>query len=164
MPKVWLSLGSNLERESHIAGVVRELRRRFGEMVISTVYESTAVGFEGAPFYNLVVGFDTGWTVDELIRMFREIESRHGRLRSERKFSPRSLDIDLLTYGDRIADDGEGYQLPRDEILRYAFVLRPLAEVAGEELHPILGKSYRDLWEAFDDPGQQLHPVDFIFS
>lgn len=77
-----------------------------------------------------------------------------------RRSSPRTLDVDLLTYGD-FAGEAGGSALPRDEILRYAFVLGPLAEVAGEEIHPVLGHSYRELWNAFDQTVQPLTPVPF---
>jgi len=102
MPRVWVSIGSNQARERSIRGAVQALRERFGELTLSQVYESEAVGFEGHPFYNLVAGFDTGETVGELNAAFRQIEDAFGRVRGPDKFSPRTLDIDLLTYGDLV--------------------------------------------------------------
>jgi 2-amino-4-hydroxy-6-hydroxymethyldihydropteridine diphosphokinase len=162
VPRVWVSIGSNQERERSIRGAVRALRERFGDLILSGVYESEAVGFEGHPFYNLVAGFDTDESAGALNAAFRGIEDTFGRIRGPEKFSPRTLDIDLLTYGD-VAGTVDGCELPRDEIVKYAFVLGPLAEVAGEEVHPALGRSYRELWEAFDRTARLILPVDFDF-
>lgn len=158
MPRVWVSAGSNMEREVHIASAVRALRERFGELAVSPVYETEAVGFSGDAFLNLVIGFDSDEPPAALHRALRDIEDRNGRRRDGPKFGPRTLDLDLLTYGDQVGDAG-GKHLPRDEIARYAFVLGPLADVAGEELHPELGRSYAALWQQWrrdnPDPGMR---------
>ena len=158
MPRVWVSLGSNIDREANIRAAVTDLRAGFGELRMSRVYECPAVGFAGEAFYNLVAGFDTERSPAELSARLRAIEDAHGRVRGGRKFSSRTLDIDLLTYGGQVLNQG-GFHLPRDEILKYAFVLGPLAEVAPEERHPVDGRSYRELWEAFDKTGQSLTRV-----
>ena len=149
MPRVWVSVGSNIEREQHIRAALADLHAAFGDLTVSPLYETEAVGFEGDAFYNLVVGFDTVLMPAALHRVMREIEARHGRERSGEKFASRTLDLDLLTYGDWVTDEG-GKALPRDEILRYAFVLAPLVDVAADEIHPQLGQTYRYLWERFD--------------
>jgi 2-amino-4-hydroxy-6-hydroxymethyldihydropteridine diphosphokinase len=158
MPRIWVSAGSNMERETHIASAVRALRERFGALVVSPVYETEAVGFSGDAFLNLVIGFDSEEPPAELHRALRDIEDRNGRRRDGPKFGPRTLDLDLLTYGDQVGDAG-GKLLPRDEIIRYAFVLAPLADVAGDELHPELGLSYAALWQRWQeenpDPGMR---------
>ena len=159
MPRIWLSLGSNIDRRRNLGLALEALEKAFGELVRSRVYESEAIGFEGAPFLNMVVGAQTALPVPELMTLLRGIEAERGRVRSGERFGPRTLDIDLLTYGDSVAS-GDGVELPRDEILRYAFVLRPLAEVAGQERHPRLGLSYRELWQRFDARGQPLRPLD----
>lgn len=146
MPRVWVSAGSNMEREVHIASAVRALRERFGELAVSPVYETEAVGFSGDAFLNLVIGFDSDEPPAALHRALRDIEDRNGRRRDGPKFGPRTLDLDLLTYGDQVGDEG-GKALPRDEIERYAFVLAPLADVAGDERHPALGERYAVLWQ-----------------
>jgi 2-amino-4-hydroxy-6-hydroxymethyldihydropteridine diphosphokinase len=128
-------------------------------VILSPVYESEAVGFVGENFLNLVAGIDTKLLPSELNDRLKGIEDRHGRARSGGKFAARTLDIDLLTYGIEIVDGG-GIQLPRDEILRYAFVLRPLSDVAGDEVHPLERVSYRALWQAFDHSKQPLWCVD----
>ena len=157
--RVWLSIGSNIDRESNIVGCIRALRESYGELIISQVYENASFGFEGSPFYNLVVGLDTDHSVAQLTERFREIEDDHGRTRGGAKFAARSLDIDLLLYGNQIIKT-ETFGLPRPEILEYAFVLGPLAEVAGTERHPVTGKTYAELWSEFDRAKHILTPVE----
>lgn len=158
MSRVWVSIGSNQARKVSICGGVLALRERFGDLVLSRVYESDAVGFDGQPFYNLVAGFHSDERVGDIKAALRAIEEAHGRERGAQKFSPRTLDLDLLTCGDLVGTF-DGYSLPRDEILRCAFVLGPLAEVAGDESHPIVGRRYRELWRDFDKSSQPLVPV-----
>lgn len=148
MPKIYVSIGSNIDREKNIRGALEELTSCFGELDRSSVYESEAVGFEGDAFYNLVVGFDTELDVAELKSEFNRIEKKFGRTAQSRRFAPRTLDLDLLLYGDMIDTTGE-YDIPRKEINDYAFVLLPLAELAGDRRHPLTGERFRDLWERF---------------
>jgi len=162
MTRCWISIGSNQERERCIRGAVHALRRRFGALILSSVYESEAVGFDGQPFFNLVAGLDTRESVIALRDALRSIEDSFGRVRGPAKFAPRTLDLDLLTYGDRV-DNEDGRELPRDEILMHAFVLAPLAEVARREIHPVVGRSYGDLWRAFDKSVQTLKRIAFQF-
>ncbi len=157
--KVWLSLGSNIDPESNIRLAVDALRRIFGPLVLSSVYRSEAVGFDGASFLNMIVGLDTGMAASQLLERLRGVEDQQGRIRDDKdKNAPRTLDIDLLTYGDLPVQVGR-VALPRGEITRYAFVLLPLAEVAGGEVHPLTGHTYGELWAAFDKSGQSLNPV-----
>ncbi|MET0066290.1 MAG: 2-amino-4-hydroxy-6-hydroxymethyldihydropteridine diphosphokinase [Candidatus Thiodiazotropha sp.] len=157
--QVWLSLGSNIEPHRHISGALRDLEQEFGRLTISPVYESVAVGFSGENFLNLVVGLETVLSPRALTDRLRKIEARHGRQRDAKGFNSRTLDIDLLTYANLITD-GETLKLPRGEILEYAFVLRPLAEVAGDQRHPVSGLTYRELWETFDGSAQNLWRVE----
>ncbi len=162
MPRCWLSIGSNQDREASIRGAIVDLRSAFGELTLSSVYESAAEGFAGEPFLNLVAGIDTDISVGMIDRTLRAIEDAHGRLRRPDKFAPRTLDIDLLTYGQAVGTL-DGRDLPRDEILRYAFVLGPLAEVAPNEVHPSIGRTYGDLFAEhavrFAQGGQRLMVV-----
>lgn len=160
MPRVYLSLGSNVERERHIRAALEALETLYGDMLISPVYESVAVGFEGDNFYNLVVGFDTDKPVAELVAELRAIEDANGRVREGPRFSPRTLDIDILTYGNACGEI-EGVQLPRNEILKNAFVLRPLADIAGNDRHPETVRPFAEHWEAYDHSRQKLWPIDF---
>lgn len=159
MSRVYISIGSNIQRYRHVTAALDALTTWFGELVISPVYESESVGFEGSDFLNLVVGIDTELTVGELSRRFKQLEADNGRTRSAPKFSPRTLDLDILTY-DAAAGIVDGVELPRAEILNNAFVLRPLADIAGEERHPVCGQSYHQLWHCYERD-QKLWPVDF---
>jgi 2-amino-4-hydroxy-6-hydroxymethyldihydropteridine diphosphokinase len=158
MPRCWLSIGSNQAREASIRGAVADLRAAFGDLVLSRVYESPAEGFAGAPFLNLVAGIRTDLGVAEIDRILRGIEDGRGRVRGPEKFAPRTLDIDLLTYGDRVGTL-DGRALPRDEIQRYAFVLGPLAEVAPNETCPGTGRTYGELWVALGPQRPPLTPA-----
>jgi len=152
MPDVFLSIGSNIEREKHIPSALKELEERVGPLTVSGVYESEAVGFEGARFYNLVAEFFTECPVSDVAKILSEIENHHGRTRDCKKFSSRTLDIDLILYGDEVLREGK-LALPREDITRYAFVLEPLAEIAPNRKHPIIGESYGELWAKFDKTG-----------
>jgi len=162
MTRIYVSLGTNIDRETNLRAGVAELRRRFGELVLSSVYESEAVGFSGDPFYNMVAGFESDESVDAVARELHAIEDRHGRQRNGPRFSSRTLDIDLLLYGDRVIDEGK-LHLPRDEITKHAFVLWPLAEIAPDEYHPVLGVTYGELWQTFDRSKQSLWPIPFTW-
>lgn len=163
MPRVYLGLGSNIDREKNLRGAVRALEEHFGDVLVSPVYESDAVGFEGDPFYNLVVAIDTDKTVGELAAELRAIEEAWGRDRRAPKFSSRTLDIDILTWGNACGEI-DGVSLPRDEILKHAFVLKPLADLAGNDRHPETIRPYAEHWEAFDQSRQLLREVDLSFD
>ena len=163
MARIYISLGSNIDRERHTRAGVQALRERFGELTLSSVYESEAVGFEGDAFYNMVIACDVDEGVHETNRILAEIEDAHGRDRSGPRFSSRTLDLDLLLYDDVVLDEN-GLKLPRGEILKNAFVLWPLAEIAPDRVHPVAGKSYAELWSDFDKTRESLAPIEFDFS
>ncbi|WP_295804224.1 2-amino-4-hydroxy-6-hydroxymethyldihydropteridine diphosphokinase [uncultured Microbulbifer sp.] len=160
MATVLLSLGSNIDRAKHLGAGLDALVREFGDLKMSQVYESEAVGFDGDNFYNLVASIETALPVGELALKLRQIEDDNGRLRSGPKFSARTLDIDILTYDD-LTGVVDGVKLPRGEILKNAFVLLPLSELVPDSVHPVEGKTYQQLWEAYDQASQKLWPVDF---
>lgn len=160
MSRVYVSIGSNIDRAVYIRTGVAGLRARYRDVILSTVYETRAVGFTGDDFYNLVASFDTDREVRQVVADLREIELNAGRGHGAERFVSRTLDLDLLLYDDLVMDDGR-IKLPRDEILRYAFVLGPLAEIASDVRHPALGMSFGDLWNRFDQTGQALVPVPF---
>lgn len=160
MTAIYLSLGSNVDRHKNITAALDALAALFGVLQISAVYESKSVGFDGSNFFNLVVGAGTDLSIAELSETLKRIEDDNGRKRNGPKFSPRTLDIDILTYGDFVGNEN-GIELPRAEITTNAFVLLPLAEIAADALHPQLQKSYRDLWAGYDQNSQSLWSIDF---
>ncbi len=131
--------------------------------MVSRVFESEPVGFEdGRNFYNLVAAFESDCSVGELQAWCKRLEFANGRRKDVPKFSPRTLDIDLLTVGE-LTGEHDGVILPRDEILHHAFVLQPLAELLPEARHPLTGETYRDHWARFAADDQRLWPVDFTW-
>lgn len=158
MTRVFVSIGSNVDRERHVCAALDALARQFGPLAVSPIYETAAVGFTGSPFYNLVAGFDTDWTVAQLAAWLRELEAANGRVREAAKFSDRSLDVDLLTYGDAVGVI-DGVQLPREEIGRYAFVLKPLADMVPEACLPGTRQTYAALWAAHPEALSVFTPV-----
>ncbi len=159
MPRVYLSVGSNVSPETHLPSALAALRAHFGELNVSRILRSAAVGFAGADFLNLAVGFDTARPPVEVARILRQVEAQHGRDRRRPAFSSRALDLDLLLYGDLVMDR-DGVRVPREDITRYGFVLAPLAEIAGAERHPLTGRRYDEMWRDFDGPGKVLRPVE----
>lgn len=162
MPRVYVSVGSNIDRNRNIHGALHDLRASFGHLIRSRVYETAAVGFAGDPFYNLVVAFDTPDSVDRVVGELARIESAHGRRREDLpKYSARTLDLDILLYGDLVRHDS-GFDIPRGEILERDFVLGPLAEIAPDLKHPENGETFDALWSRHqrNHPGTALTPVD----
>jgi len=149
MPIGFISIGSNIDKEIHIPSSIAALQKQFGEITLSSFYETEAVGFEGDEFINLIVQFSSELDAKNVAKLLRQIELEHGRTRDSRKYAARTLDLDLVLYGDLILSDGR-LQIPRDEIERYAFVLEPLAEIAADLLHPVSKKSYAQLWKEYD--------------
>jgi len=149
MPRIYLGIGSNIDRERHIRAALNALAGLYGDLLVSPVYESESIGFEGDHFLNLVVGIDCAAPLVEIAIQVRAVEDANGRVRGGPKWSARSLDIDILTYGDAVGVV-DGIELPRDEITRHAFVLLPLSDIAGDEICPGTDRSFATLWQQFD--------------
>ena len=162
MTRAYVSVGSNVDRVVNIGSAVRALRDRYGRLDMSSVYETRSVGFKGGNFYNMVIGFDTEEEPPELVRGLKAIEDASGRARGGPRFADRTLDLDLILYGSRVSQDA-GVVLPRREILEQSFVLGPLAEIARDEAHPVLKRTYGELWADFDPTRKELSRVEFPF-
>lgn len=161
--KATLGLGSNVDRQRNLCRGMDELRACFGHVLISPVYESRAFGFRGDDFLNLVVSIQTSMSLTALIARLKAIEIRHGRKKDTPKYSPRTLDIDILTFDDYVGEFGD-ITLPRSDILDYAFVLKPLADIEGETLHPRLDVTYAELWREFSGDKASIWPSHLRFD
>jgi 2-amino-4-hydroxy-6-hydroxymethyldihydropteridine diphosphokinase len=155
----YLGLGSNIEAEAHIAAGIAALREAFDNVVLSPIYRAAAVGFSGNDFINLVARIDTTLEPLELKRFLHALEDRHGRRRDVPKFSDRTLDIDILLYDDLYLLSPE-LEIPRDEILTAAHVLKPLADLAPDLRHPVRRQTMSDLWRAFRGEGAKLVRIE----
>ena len=156
---IYLGVGSNQAREKNIRSGLQALTELLGEIKLSPIYESKSVGFNGSNFFNLVIYAHTDLTLSELSEALKKIEDKHGRVRGGATYSPRSLDIDILTYGDCVGIY-DGIELPRAEITENAFVLLPLSELAPQELHPRIRKTYAELWANYDQSAQSLWKIE----
>jgi len=159
MSKVFVSLGSNIEPMVHIPKALQVLSEQFQGIALSPIYESESVGFNGNNFINLVASFETELSIKELSEKLHALEDASGRDRSQARFSDRNLDIDILTYDEKIGLI-DGVQLPRAEILTNAFVLLPLSDLVPTSRHPENGLTYARLWQQFDSEAQKLWRVD----
>jgi len=155
---VYVGLGSNIDPEDNLHLGVRELRARYGELQLSAVYRSKSVGFDGQDFLNLVASFETDSSPAAVCKEIEVIHTLAGRDRHDGKWASRSLDIDLLLYDDLVVDE-KPVRIPRNDVLEYSFVLRPLAELAPELRHPVTGRTMREHWQEFDAAG---HPLEVV--
>jgi 2-amino-4-hydroxy-6-hydroxymethyldihydropteridine diphosphokinase len=158
MPEVYVGCGSNIEPESNLRWALEALGARVGPLARSTVYASPALGFAGPDFLNLVLGFESEAGPDAIEAILSELENGRGRGAGDRDGS-RSLDLDLLFYG---ASVDAARRLPRVDVLRYPFVLAPLAEIAPEFVHPVTGASMRAAWRRRAEVPYLLTPVSAL--
>ena len=163
MPRVFVSIGSNIDREKNVVTAVHALAVDYHPLKLSSVYESTPFGFHGENFFNLVTGFNTDQRVEQVAVRLADIERACGRVRDGKHHDSRTLDMDLLLYGDLKRHDQE-IDVPRPEIAHHAFVLLPLAEIAPDLIHPETGLSIQQMWRRFADQSQKLWPVAFDFG
>ena len=160
MPLLTLSIGSNQDAPYHLRQALDGLQEAFGELRLSSIYESEAVGFSGGNFLNMVIAADTDWSLDAITEMIKQLEDANGRDRTQARFSSRTLDIDILTYGE-LQGELAGVRLPRAEITENAFVLWPLSELCADLRDPASGMTYAQLWASYDKDRQRLWPIDF---
>jgi 2-amino-4-hydroxy-6-hydroxymethyldihydropteridine diphosphokinase len=160
MTRVYLSLGSNIEPEKNLRAAVAELRTLFGDIVVSPGYRFPAVGLEGPDFLNLAVGLDTDMPPSTLNDWLHALEDRRGRRRDVPRFSSRTLDADIVLYGDQILSGAGNLQIPRAE-LQHSFVLKPLSDIAADVVHPVLRKTLGELWR---ESPEYENPVQVVMN
>ncbi|MGH8060483.1 MAG: 2-amino-4-hydroxy-6-hydroxymethyldihydropteridine diphosphokinase [Pseudoxanthomonas sp.] len=145
MGKAYLSLGSNVLPERNLASALRALRERFGALLVSPVYCTTAIGFDGPDFLNAAAVLDSDLDVQALNDWLHALEDVHGRDRSGPRFGDRPLDIDIVFFDELVIEGPGNLRLPRPE-LKHAFVLKPLADIAPDFIDPLSGKTLAELW------------------
>ncbi len=154
---IYIAIGSNSEPARHVSAALAKLEAGYGPLTVSPLYRSAPVGFEGPDFINGVAGGRTEAELAALRGHLKELERQAGRDQSE-TLATRELDLDLLLFGDAVIAQEE-IVIPRPDILNYAFVLRPLAEIAPQVLHPETGRSFAWHWQHFDGERIPLQPV-----
>ncbi|MEF8793019.1 2-amino-4-hydroxy-6-hydroxymethyldihydropteridine diphosphokinase [Thiohalorhabdus sp.] len=164
MTTAYVGIGSNVAPAANVRAGVAAIRETFDGVRCSTVYQTEPVGFDGPPFFNLVVAITTARDLETVIAQLRAIEDRFGRKRQrgDSSFGSRTLDLDLLLFGDTVTDDP--VPLPRRDVVAYAFVLGPLTELAPETRHPALGRTFAELWAEFPaEEAAGMKAVDLKF-
>jgi len=158
VPAVYVAAGSNVAPEENLARAIAELERQFPGTRFSRAYRNRAVGFSGDDFINLVAGFDTELPLSEVLTRLHAIETLCGRPRGAPRWAPRSMDLDVLLYGDLVCTEA-AVKLPRPDLLKRAYMLGPLAELAPEVRHPTERLTIGELWQRFDQGAHPLEPV-----
>lgn len=158
MPAVYVAAGSNVAPKRNLERALAQLEREFPGVRFSPWYRNRAVGFAGEDFINLVAGFDTTLPVHAVLARLHAIEGRCGRPREAPRWAPRTLDLDVLLYGDLVCDE-PGLKLPRPDLLKRAYMLGPLAALAPEVVHPTARATIGELWQRFDQATQPLEQV-----
>lgn len=162
MSRVFVGIGSNIDKTYNLRSCIGTLQQIFRDIRMSSVYQSIAVGFDGDDFYNMVVSLETTLTPRCVNSVFAEIEKRHGRKRGKNQFVARELDLDQLLYDDLILDK-DGVHLPHKDLTQYAFVLKPMAEIAGDLIHPKIGKRFSELWQQFEQQ-TPIKRIPFVWT
>ena len=158
--EVYVGFGSNIDPQRHLCAAIEALEALHSPVELSPVYRNPAVGFTGDDFLNGVVRLHTDVGPRSLEEALSGIETAAGRDCTGAKMAahamgPRTLDLDLLLYGSLVEPE---LRLPREDILRYAFVLRPLAELAPELVHPVSGQTMRSAWRGIAEQSPPMHP------
>ena len=145
MSRAYLSLGSNLEPTANLRDAIEALHRRFGTVVLSPVYRTRAIGFDGDDFLNAAAVIETELDPEALNDWLHALEDVHGRDRSGPRYGDRTLDIDIVLFDDRVLSGPGNLRIPRPE-LQHAFVLKPLADIAADVAVPGDGRTLAQLW------------------
>jgi len=152
---VYLALGTNLgDRLANLHAAINSFPSPIVHRQSSRVYETAPWGYTDQPaFLNMAVKCETDLDAASLLKRLKQIEVRVGRVESFR-WGPRLIDIDILFYDDLIMDTPQ-LVIPHPRLHERAFVLVPLADIAPDFLHPVLGKTIRELLQAVDRSGIQ---------
>ena len=153
----YVSGGSNLDAESHLPQAAHELKALYPGARFSRCYRNKSVGFDGPDFINFVVELPVVGQAIALREQLQRIEKLCGRPDAAPRWAPRAMDLDLLLFGNQVIDE-PGLKVPRPDLIRWAFMLGPLAELAPDLMHPVEQKTMGELWRQFDS-AHSLVPV-----
>ena len=161
MKDVYVAAGSNVEPEKNLARACQEIANTWADVRFSRAYRNRSVGFDGPDFINMVLGFGTDDSLESVLARLRDIEILCGRPRNAPKWASRTMDLDVLLFGDRVEKTAD-YTLPRPDLLKRPFMLGPMAEIAPGIKHPIAGITIGELWQEFDRDAHSMNPVNII--
>ncbi len=151
MARVFLGIGSNIKKEKNLRKCIALLKKKFSVKKISSVYETKPVGYENQDnFYNMVVEIETDLSPEKFLDVLMGIEKMLGRVRTKKNF-PRTIDLDILFYEDRIIES-KNLVIPHPRLHERAFVLVPLNEIAPDFVHPVLKKRIGLLLDELSKP------------
>lgn len=156
--RVFVAAGSNVEPEKHLPRAAAAILHGWPDAHFSRAYRNVAVGFDGPDFINLVVGFTTAQPLAAVIARLRAIETQCGRPRYAPKWASRTMDLDVLLYGD-LVEQTDDYTLPRPDLLKRPYMLGPMAEIAPDVVHPTEHREIGELWAHFARDDHAMEPV-----
>ena len=158
MITAYIGVGTNIDREQHAKVAYTELLQLGEDLLVSPIYECEPIGFSSQNFYNFVIALRTTLSLEELSRRLREIEFKWGREENAQKYQDRTLDLDIVLFGEIISKQKP--ELPRSDIYKYPFVTKPLYDLEPHLIIPGDGRTVADVWLAMQ-PVDCLKPVSF---
>ena len=143
MAQVYVSIGSNINAEENITLVKSKLEKLF-TCSFSDLFHSKAIGFKGSDFLNLIVGFKYKSDPYSLNNILKNIEIEMGRDQDQKGMSDRIIDLDIIVFGKLIIQDKD-FSIPSQSVKNHLFVLKPLAQIAEKQIHPVFNISFGDM-------------------
>ena len=159
MTQVFIAAGGNIDPVARLPQALALLRAAWPDIRFSRAYRNAAAGFEGDDFINLAAGFTTDQSLAQVLARLHDVERACGRERDVPKWAPRSMDLDVLLFG-ALVGEYPGAVLPRPDLLKRAYMLGPMAEIAGDLRHPVTGLGIAEHWRRFDRAAHPLHAVE----
>ena len=158
MITAYIGVGTNIDREQHAKVAYNELQQLGEDLLVSPIYECEPIGFSSQNFYNFVITLRTALSLEEFSYRLREIEFKWGREENAQKYQDRTLDLDIVLFGEIISTQKP--ELPRSDIYKYPFVTKPLYDLKPHLVIPGDGRTVADVWYAMQ-PVDSLKPVSF---